>query len=173
MKIREFMNTYSRYGKVDIPNICEQCVNLNIERFIKLNERKEDKKMEQCIKIIIRKDCERNSNTYSKYVLTLTNQQDEVIFKDYFKIDHNIVLVYLSEHMSRILNVYSFDDYIELLKSYGITHKIEKMLSEEEIRDNYEELRTLLFRTDPISHDYLYTQGWVKALEYVLGIDNE
>ena len=37
MKIREFMNTYSRYGKVDIPNICEQCVNLNRE-YITLQE---------------------------------------------------------------------------------------------------------------------------------------
>ena len=162
MKLRDFMNNYSRYGQVDIPNICEQCVNLNREYIS--NERKEENKMEQCIKIIIRKDYECNSKTYSKYILELVNQQDEVIFADYFNLDNNSVLVYLSDHTYSILNVYSFNDYIALLKSYGITHKIEKMLSEEEIREEYSRI---------INTGSLYKQGYIEALEYVLGIDNE
>ena len=120
--------------------------------------------MERHIKIIIRKDFERSSKTYSKYILELVNQQDKMIFEDYFKLDHNSVLVDLSLNMSLILNVYSFDDYIELLKSYGITHKIEKMLSEEEIREEYSRI---------INTGSLYKQGYIEALEYVLGIDNE
>ena len=167
MKLLEFMNKYIYNTELHKEEIQK------FEQFKKLNERKEENKMEQCIKIIIRKDYECNSKTYSKYILELVNQQDEVIFADYFNLDNNSVLVYLSDHTYSILNVYSFNDYIALLKSYGITHKIEKMVSEEEIRANYEELREQLFRKDPISRDYLYIQGWVKALEYVLGIDNE
>ena len=170
MKLLDFMNEYSKYGKVDIPNICEQCVTLNREYIS--NERKEEKKMETTINIIIRKDFECR-NTYSKYRLEVLNQQDKVIVTDYFILGEDSVLVCLSDTIATILDVYSFEEYVDLLKSYGITHKIEKMLSEEEIRANYEELREQLFRADPISHGYLYTQGWVKALEYVLGIDNE
>ena len=175
MKLLDFMNEYNRYGKVDIPNICEQCINLTRENIS--HERKEENKMERHIKIIIKETIREDQyNTREgrvQYKLEIVSNQDTVIFTDYFVLGDKNVLAYLSDNIATILDVYSFNDYIALLKSYGITHKIEKMLSEEEIRANYEELREQLFRVDPISHDYLYIQGWVKALEYVLGVDNE
>ena len=159
MELRDFMNKYI-YNTEGYKEELQK-----IDRFIKLNERKEENKMEQHIKIIIRKDEQYNSSEDNiKYVLELVNQQDEVIFADYFNLDNNSVLVYLSDHISSILNVYSFNDYIVLLKSYGITHKIKKMLSEEEIREEYSRI---------INTGSLYNQGYIKALEYVLGIDNE
>ena len=159
MELRDFMNKYI-YNTEGYKEELQK-----IDRFIKLNERKEENKMEQHIKIIIRKDEQYNSSEDNiKYVLELVNQQDEVIFADYFNLDNNSVLVYLSDHISIILNVYSFNDYIVLLKSYGITHKIKKMLSEEEIREEYSRI---------INTGSLYNQGYIKALEYVLGIDNE
>ena len=159
MELRDFMNKYI-YNTEGYKEELQK-----IDRFIKLNERKEENIMEQHIKIIIRKDEQYNSSEDNiKYVLELVNQQDEVIFADYFNLDNNSVLVYLSDHISSILNVYSFNDYIVLLKSYGITHKIEKMLSEEEIREEYSRI---------INTGSLYNQGYIKALEYVLGIDNE
>ena len=159
MELRDYVNKYI-YNTKGYKEELQR-----IERFIKLNERKEENKMEQCIKIIIRKDEQYDcSEDRIKYVLTLVNQQDKMIFEDYFILEHSSVLVNLSEHISSILDVYSFNDYIALLKSYGITHKIEKMLSEEEIREEYSRI---------INTGSLYKQGYIEALEYVLGIDNE
>lgn len=165
MKLLDFMNNYSRYGKVDIPNICEQCVNLNREYIS--NERKEENKMERHIKIIIRKDFERSSNIYSKYRLEALNQQDKVIFTDYFTLGEDSVLVYLSDTIATILDVYSFEEYVDLLKSCGITHKIEKITLEEDIRRTYNTLKS-----SDVGHGSFF-MGYRKALEYVLGIDNE
>ena len=124
--------------------------------------------MEQCIKIIIKETIRADQYNTKEgrvlYRLEIVSNQDTVIFTDYFTLSDNNVLVYLSNSVATILDVYSFNDYIVLLKSYGITHKIEKMLSEEEIREEYNRI---------INTGSLYKQGYIDALEYVLGIDNE
>ena len=124
--------------------------------------------MEQCIKIIIKETIRADQYNTKEgrvlYRLEIVSNQDTVIFTDYFTLSDNNVLVYLSNSVATILDVYSFNDYIVLLKSYGITHKIEEMLSEEEIREEYNRI---------INTGSLYKQGYIDALEYVLGIDNE
>ena len=127
--------------------------------------------MEQCIKIIIketiRADQYNNKEGRVLYRLQIVSNQDTVIFTDYFVLGDNNVLVYLSDTIATILDVYSFEEYVDLLKSCGITHKIEKITLEEDIRRTYNTLKS-----SDVGHGSFF-MGYRKALEYVLGIDNE